>query len=81
VLNLIIQGNSYSQVAAVLNVSNDTAKVYIRSIYHKLDVKKKSDAVKKAFGEEVVTITVAANDVPQEMPGLSSFSAQEEIMA
>jgi DNA-binding CsgD family transcriptional regulator len=81
VLNLMIHGNSYSQVADILEISNDTAKVHIRSIYYKLNVRKKSDAVKKAFGVEIVTETLNTNDSSQVIPPLPSFTTNEGIMA
>jgi DNA-binding NarL/FixJ family response regulator len=56
VLKLITQGNSYSRIASELNISKETSKTHIRNIYRKLNVKTKSDVVRKAFEERIVPV-------------------------
>ncbi len=56
VLKLITQGNSYSRIANELNISKETSKTHIRNIYRKLNVKTKSDVVRKAFEERIVPV-------------------------
>ncbi len=55
VLKLITQGNSYSRIANELHISKETSKSHIRNIYRKLNVKSKSEVVRKAFEERIVT--------------------------
>lgn len=54
VLKLITQGNSYTRIASELNISKETSKSHIRNIYRKLNVKSKSEVVRKAFEERIV---------------------------
>jgi len=54
VLKLITQGNSYTRIANELNISKETSKSHIRNIYRKLNVKSKSEVVRKAFEERIV---------------------------
>jgi len=56
VLKLITQGNSYSRIATELNISKETSKTHIRNIYRKLNVKTKSDVVRKAFEDRIVPV-------------------------
>jgi DNA-binding NarL/FixJ family response regulator len=56
VLRLITQGNSYSRIANELNISKETSKTHIRNIYRKLNVRTKSDVVRKAFEERIVPV-------------------------
>lgn len=54
VLKLITQGNSYSGIANQLNISKETSKTHIRNIYKKLNVRTRSEVVRKAFEERYV---------------------------
>lgn len=65
VLKLITQGNSYSRIANELNISKETSKTHIRNIYRKLNVKTKSDVVRKAFEERIVPVAWSHNYEPQ----------------
>lgn len=56
VLKLITQGNSYSRIANELNISKETSKTHIRNIYRKLNVRTKSDVVRKAFEDRIVPV-------------------------
>jgi len=48
VLNLIAKGMSYTECAAILNISKQTVPVHVRNIYRKLHVKNRSEAVFEA---------------------------------
>ncbi len=48
-LGLLVQGMSYGEAAAELGVSLNTVRTHIRSIYEKLHVHSKSEAVAKAL--------------------------------
>jgi DNA-binding CsgD family transcriptional regulator len=61
VLKLITQGNSYSRIANELHISKETSKTHIRNIYRKLNVKTKSDVVRKAFEERIVPVAWSQN--------------------
>lgn len=54
VLKSLVDGNSYKMVAAELAVSIDTVRTHIRSIYEKLHVNSKSEAVAKALKDKIV---------------------------
>jgi DNA-binding NarL/FixJ family response regulator len=81
VLNLIVQGNSYSQVALRLKISNDTSKIHIRNIYRKLNVKTKSEVVKKAFGEGIVTMNLNMKESSRNLPMIPYASQSIEALA
>ncbi len=49
VLNLLCKGLSYKMIANTLFVSHDTVRTHIKSIYRKLEVHSKSEAVVKAL--------------------------------
>lgn len=51
VLNLLIEGNDYKEIADQLFISFFTVKAHIRNIYDKLHVHSKSQAVSKALKE------------------------------
>jgi DNA-binding NarL/FixJ family response regulator len=55
VLKLVTEGKSYTQIAAQLNISQETAKTHIKNIYKKLKVGTKSEAVKKAIHDKLVS--------------------------
>jgi DNA-binding NarL/FixJ family response regulator len=48
VLQSIAQGKTYTKIAAELFINKETVRSHIRSIYHKLEVNNKSDALRKA---------------------------------
>ncbi len=54
VLKSLVDGNSYKMVAAELDISIDTVRTHIRSIYEKLHVNSKSEAVAKALKDKIV---------------------------
>jgi DNA-binding NarL/FixJ family response regulator len=53
-LKLLVEGNTYQGAADLLNISIHTARNYIRSIYDKLHVHSKSEAVSKALRSRIV---------------------------
>jgi DNA-binding NarL/FixJ family response regulator len=54
VLQSLVNGNSYKMVGASLKISIDTVRTHIRSIYEKLQVNSKSEAVAKALKDRIV---------------------------
>jgi DNA-binding NarL/FixJ family response regulator len=54
VLRLLVNGKSYKLVAADLSISIDTVRTHIKSIYEKLEVNSKSEAVAKAIRGNLV---------------------------
>ena len=56
ILKLITHGKSYSIIAAELGISEFTSRTHIKNIYRKLKVNSKSQAVKKALTEKLVSI-------------------------
>lgn len=54
VLQSLVDGNSYKMVAAEMFISIDTVRSHIRSIYDKLHVNSKSEAVAKALRDRIV---------------------------
>ena len=54
VLQSLVDGNSYKMVASSLNISIDTVRSHIRSIYEKLQVNSKSAAVAKALKDRIL---------------------------
>lgn len=54
VLQSLVDGNSYKMVASSLKISIDTVRTHIRSIYEKLQVNSKSEAVAKALKNRIV---------------------------
>ncbi|MCB0679367.1 MAG: response regulator transcription factor, partial [Saprospiraceae bacterium] len=54
VLAELCQGKSYKMVADALYISQDTVRTHIRSIYRKLEVNSKSEAVAKALKERLI---------------------------
>ena len=48
-LGLLSEGHGYESAAANLNVSVNTVRNYVRSVYDKLHVHSKSEAVSKAI--------------------------------
>ncbi len=53
-LKLLAQGYSYARAASELNISLNTVRDYIRSIYDKLHVHSKSEAVGKALRNRLI---------------------------
>ena len=54
VLQLLVQGNSYKEVAEAAGMSVDTVRTHIRHIYSKLHVRSMSQAVAKAINQKIV---------------------------
>jgi DNA-binding NarL/FixJ family response regulator len=54
ILNELVQGNSYKSIADHLFISIHTVRFHIRSIYEKLHVHSKSEAVAKALKERLL---------------------------
>jgi DNA-binding NarL/FixJ family response regulator len=54
VLEMLVQGYSYQRTADQLNISLNTVRDYIRSIYDKLHVHSKSEAVAKALRNRLI---------------------------
>jgi DNA-binding NarL/FixJ family response regulator len=55
-LELMVKGLSYQEVAEALGITRNTATTHIRSIYRKLEVKSKSEAVYEAITQGLVKI-------------------------
>ncbi|NOX36235.1 MAG: response regulator transcription factor [Calditrichaeota bacterium] len=54
VLNALVEGLSYKQIAQKLFISFDTVRNHLRHIYEKLQVHSKSEAVAKALKEKLL---------------------------
>ncbi len=54
VLQLLVSGYSYKMIAAEMFISIDTVRSHIKKIYEKLHVNSKSEAVAKAFKDQIV---------------------------
>src|SRR6266481_2338263 len=54
ILEMLVQGYSYQRAADQLNISINTVRDYIRSIYDKLHVHSKSEAVAKALRNRLI---------------------------
>jgi len=55
-LELIVKGFTYQEVADAMNITHNTATSHIRSIYRKLEVRSRSEAVYEAISQGIVTI-------------------------
>ena len=55
ILQMLAKGDSYQEVGGRLDISVNTVRNYIRSIYDKLQVHSKSEAVSKAMREKLIT--------------------------
>jgi DNA-binding NarL/FixJ family response regulator len=53
-LKLLMDGHSYKSAAAALGVSRHTVSFHLRSVYEKMEVHSKSEAVGKAFRDRLV---------------------------
>lgn len=53
VLQALVKGLSYKQVAAKLNISIDTVRTHIRGVYRKLQVHNVAEAVARAIREKI----------------------------
>jgi len=53
-LGLLAEGRSYEVCGLELNISVNTVRNYIRSIYEKLDVHSKTEAVTKALRSGII---------------------------
>jgi len=56
VLELIAKGNGNKHIAASLNISESTVKTHIQSIFQKLDVKDRTEAVTKALSKGIIRL-------------------------
>ncbi len=54
-LKFLSEGYSYQNAAGQMNVSINTVRNYIRSIYEKLHVHSKNEAVSKALRNRIIT--------------------------
>ena len=54
VLSLLVEGHTYKTIATALFISVDTVRSHIRSIYEKLHVHSKSEAVARALRDRIV---------------------------
>lgn len=54
VLQLLVDGYSYKMIAAEMYIAIDTVRSHIKKIYEKLHVNSKSEAVAKAFKDNIV---------------------------
>lgn len=54
VLQALVKGLSYKQVATKLNISIDTVRTHIRAVYRKLQVHSVAEAVARAIREKLV---------------------------
>ena len=53
VLQSLVKGHSYKQVASKLNISIDTVRTHIRAVYRKLQVHSVAEAVARAIREKI----------------------------
>jgi DNA-binding NarL/FixJ family response regulator len=54
ILQLISEGKTYTQISEELSISKETSKTHIKNIYHKLQVRSKSEALAKASLEKLI---------------------------
>jgi DNA-binding NarL/FixJ family response regulator len=54
VLQLLVNGYSYKMIAAEMYIAIDTVRSHIKKIYEKLQVNSKSEAVAKAFKDNLL---------------------------
>lgn len=54
-LQLLSDGHSYQSAAGQLNISVNTVRNYIRSVYDKLHVHSKNEAVSKALRSRIIS--------------------------
>jgi len=54
VLQQLVIGNSYKQIADVLSIGIETVRTHIKHIYAKLHVRSMSQAVAKAINQKIV---------------------------
>jgi DNA-binding NarL/FixJ family response regulator len=54
ILTQLCKGMSYKMIAEALFISQETVRSHIKHIYHKLQVRSKSEAVAKALKERLV---------------------------
>jgi DNA-binding NarL/FixJ family response regulator len=53
-LRLLVEGHTYKSAARELNVTTNTVSFHLRSIYDKLQVHSKSEAVSKALQNHLI---------------------------
>ena len=49
IINLLMQGKLNKEIASSLYISQDTVKKHLKSIYKKLDVRNRTEAVLKMY--------------------------------
>jgi DNA-binding CsgD family transcriptional regulator len=54
VLQQLVRGNSYKQIADELSIGIETVRTHIKHIYSKLHVRSMSQAVVKAINQKIV---------------------------
>ena len=54
VLQLLVNGYSYKMIAGEMFIAIDTVRSHIKKIYEKLHVNSKSEAVAKAFRDNII---------------------------
>jgi DNA-binding NarL/FixJ family response regulator len=55
-LELIVKGSTYQEVAEAMSITRHTATSHIRSIYRKLEVRSRSEAVYEAISQGIVRV-------------------------
>jgi DNA-binding NarL/FixJ family response regulator len=55
-LQLIVKGFTYQEVAAAMGITRNTATSHIRSIYRKLEVRSRGEAVYEAISQGIVNV-------------------------
>jgi DNA-binding CsgD family transcriptional regulator len=55
VLDLLCSGASYREVARVLGIAEGTVQTYVKSLYEKLGVSSKAEAVRVAYESALVS--------------------------
>jgi len=50
VLALLAKGHAYKEIADLLNISFETVRTYVRTIYDKLHVRSRTEATLKYLG-------------------------------
>jgi DNA-binding NarL/FixJ family response regulator len=60
VLRLMMNGMTYTMIAAELGIAKETSKTHIRNIYKKLNVKSRAQAVSKAINDKLVPVSMTS---------------------
>jgi len=54
VLGLLAQGNQNKEIAHMLNIAEETAKIHVKHIFNKLGVQNRTQAVAVAIHEGII---------------------------